>query len=197
MEEDDDYRPSDNGSDSETEDSDKDKAQPKGKCFTQDQDWNGDEVEDQALKQALALSLEAFVDMGKSERILKSTLDPSDNGDQRKGYNNRNNTKEKNHKDTHQISGSNNMRKRHRKGWKDQLQFTDDDIATFFSLIDEQGKGMFSVTELEHIACCHDFTWSEQEIFDMINIFDSNKDGQLDLPEFRAVFVLGNMMKTP
>lgn len=43
----------------------------------------------------------------------------------------------------------------------------------------EERKGNISLADLERVAKSHDFVWSKEEFQDMINIFDSNKDGHV------------------
>ncbi|MCO5574745.1 hypothetical protein L7F22_028535 [Adiantum nelumboides] len=85
-----------------------------------------------------------------------------------------------------QVSDKKGGATKRRKGV--QEQFTAEEIPAIFAIIDEQGNGKFSVAELERVVRSHDFTWSKQEIADMIDIFDSDKDGQLDLREFQSIF---------
>lgn len=169
--EDEDYMPNDSGSNSDTDDSNNNEEASYPGI---QQDANADDDEDRALQQALALSLETSVDdiTGVRSRVSQTR-------------------KNKRH-----VSNKNDKTKKRKKGQQEQ-QFTNDDIAAIFSLIDEQGKGKFSATDLNRVARLHDFTWSKQEISDMIDIFDHNKDGQLDLLEFQDVFGRTGMLKTP
>lgn len=169
--EDEDYMPIDSGSNSDTDDSNNNEEEA---CPGIQQDANADDDEDQALQQALALSLEASADdiTGIRTRVSQTP-------------------KNKRH-----VSNKNDKTKKRKKGQQEQ-QFTNDDIAAIFSLIDEQGKGKFSAADLKRVARLHDFNWSKQEIADMIDIFDHNKDGQLDLLEFQGVFGCTDMLKTP
>ncbi|KAJ7534954.1 hypothetical protein O6H91_12G012000 [Diphasiastrum complanatum] len=38
---------------------------------------------------------------------------------------------------------------------------------------------------MERISVAHDFTWDQAQIQDMIDLFDTDMDGQLSLEDFR------------
>ncbi|KAH7351548.1 hypothetical protein KP509_19G002400 [Ceratopteris richardii] len=127
--------------------------------------------EEQALQQAIALSLGTPVAgdeadaNGKVSKSSRRKVEPHEKKDRRK----------------------------RKKG--SQEQFTMDEIASIFAVIDERGNGKFSKIELEGIVRSFDFSWSKQEIADMIDIFDDNKDGQLDICEFQNMFGRLNMLQ--
>lgn len=45
------------------------------------------------------------------------------------------------------------------------------------------------------MAAAHDFTWSSIELRDMIDCFDSDGDGKLNLDDFRRLAGRCNMIK--
>ncbi|XP_002993071.2 uncharacterized protein LOC9652239 [Selaginella moellendorffii] len=47
-----------------------------------------------------------------------------------------------------------------------------------------QGRRGLSLRELQQAASAHNFTWTKQELQDMIRIFDTDQDGMLNLDEF-------------
>ncbi|MCO5556918.1 hypothetical protein L7F22_010473 [Adiantum nelumboides] len=169
---DDDYVPS---SSSDSQDSDgydtQDDCDFQGAGLQVQQDQVLDLDEDQAIEQAIALSLQIPADtVTKTKSKVPRTQ-----------------------RNKRQVSDKKGSATKRRKGV--QEQFTAEEIAAIFSIIDEQGNGKFSVAELERVVRFHDFTWSKQEIADMIDIFDSDKDGQLDLPEFQSIFGRMNMLR--
>ncbi|KAI5080617.1 hypothetical protein GOP47_0003800 [Adiantum capillus-veneris] len=169
---DDDYVPS---SSSDSQDSDdyetSDDYGPKDAVPQVQQENHGEFDEDQALEKAIELSLQTPADnVTDTRRKVPRTQ-----------------------RNKRQVCDKKGTAKRRRKGA--QGQFTVEEIAAVFAIIDEQGNGKFSVAELERVVRSHDFTWSKQEIADMIDIFDSNKDGQLDLPEFQSIFGRMNMLR--
>lgn len=49
----------------------------------------------------------------------------------------------------------------------------------FFLVFAEVGKGGISLRDLRRVAASHDFTWTDEEMRDMIQFFDSNGDGKV------------------
>lgn len=48
-----------------------------------------------------------------------------------------------------------------------------------FAMLAESEKGGLSLADLRRVAIANDFTWSEDELADMIHCFDSNGDGKV------------------
>lgn len=86
--------------------------------------------------------------------------------------------------------------KRQRKKTKsvNTIQLTEDEVIAYFFYFDEAGKGKITVRDLERVALAHDFTWSKQELSEMINAFDKDSDRQLNLEDFKAIAARCNMV---
>ncbi|KAH9627466.1 hypothetical protein KSS87_006157 [Heliosperma pusillum] len=120
--------------------------------------------EDEALKQALALSLKDLGDNpdlqhGKSPQSSKKRTTS---------------IKEKSRDHFHED----NTYRRKRKLFTSRVQMTDDDLVIHFCQIDEVGKGGITVRDVERMAATHDFNWTDKELSDMIRCFDSDRDGK-------------------
>ncbi|XP_022159280.1 uncharacterized protein LOC111025692 isoform X2 [Momordica charantia] len=126
-----------------------------------------DEDDDNALRQAIELSLR---DSGvNSDAQVQGAIE---------------NVKRKNVK-TQKITGG--MK---RKGsFTSRMQMNEDELIVNFYYFDELWKGSISVSDMKRVAAAHDFTWSDQELKDMIDCFDSDGDGKgkLSLCCFRTL----------
>ncbi|XP_006652574.1 uncharacterized protein LOC102701073 [Oryza brachyantha] len=80
---------------------------------------------------------------------------------------------------------------------KGRIQLTEDDVIAFFFSFDEVGKGYITPWDLERMATVHDFTWTDYEISKMIHCFDSDRDGKINLEDFRAIVSRCNMLQEP
>ncbi|XP_074263163.1 uncharacterized protein LOC141585972 [Silene latifolia] len=139
--------------------------------------------EDEALKQALALSLKDLGEIpdtqhGKSPQSSKKRTTSS---------------KEKS---CDHFQQDNNTNKRKRKLFTSRVQMTDDDLVIHFCQIDEVGKGGITIRDVERMAATHDFNWTDKELSDMIRCFDSDRDGKLTLDDFRSIVQRCNMLQT-
>jgi Ca2+-binding EF-hand superfamily protein len=45
----------------------------------------------------------------------------------------------------------------------------------------DRGRGQLSAADVRHVAEAHDFTWSDEQIEDMVGMFDGNHDGLVSL----------------
>lgn len=45
----------------------------------------------------------------------------------------------------------------------------------------EAGKGTVTIRDLERAAITHDFSWTDNELVDMIRCFDSDRDGRVSI----------------
>ncbi|KAL3691989.1 hypothetical protein R1sor_005640 [Riccia sorocarpa] len=84
------------------------------------------------------------------------------------------------------AKGTGAPKQRKRKGGRD-LKFSEAEVDAYFAAIAGSGVGPISLQLLEKAAIAHDFIWSEEDLQDMIDVFDENDDGFLSLPEFRAM----------
>ncbi|XP_024169913.1 uncharacterized protein DDB_G0283697 isoform X1 [Rosa chinensis] len=128
--------------------------------------------DDEALKQAIALSLQDSAVSG----VVKANVN------ERKGEN-----------QIQQDSG----RKRKNSQFASRLQMTEDEFVLHFFQFDEKCNGGISARDLERVAIAHDFMWTDKEVADMIHLFDSDGDAKLSLEDFRKIVVRCNMIKAP
>ncbi|XP_021864300.1 uncharacterized protein [Spinacia oleracea] len=126
--------------------------------------------EDEALKQAIALSLK---NTGETSDLQHAGLSQSDN-----------------------HSPVVNTRKKKRP-FKSRVQMTEDDLVINFCQFDEAGKGSITLRDLQKMAASHDFSWTDKELADMIRCFDSDRDGKLTLDDFRNIILRCNMLQVP
>ncbi|TMW93022.1 hypothetical protein EJD97_012286 [Solanum chilense] len=86
-------------------------------------------------------------------------------------------------------------RKRKQQQTRNRVQMTEDDLIMHFFQFDEAGKGSISFRDLQKMVVSHDFTWSDEDMANMIRCFDSNGDGKLSLDDFRKIVVRCNMIQ--
>ncbi|XP_027906600.1 caltractin-like [Vigna unguiculata] len=131
--------------------------------------------DDEALRQAIALSLQ---DSAEGSRL------PDQN------VLNINKTDKKGNNQTQEDKG----RKKNKKSFASRLQLTEDELIGHFFQLDEAGKGTLNVRDIQRAAAAHDFLWTDKELVDMIRCFDSDGDGKLCLDDFRKIMVRCNMI---
>ncbi|XP_065859297.1 probable calcium-binding protein CML17 [Euphorbia lathyris] len=83
---------------------------------------------------------------------------------------------------------------RKKKSFNSRVQMTEDELILHFFQFDESGKGFLTVRDLERVSIAHDFIWTDKELADMINCFDSDGDGKLSLDDFRKIAGRCNMI---
>ncbi|KAG7558147.1 EF-hand domain [Arabidopsis suecica] len=76
-----------------------------------------------------------------------------------------------------------------------KMQMTQDELVIYFCQFDEAGKGFITLRDVAKMATVHDFTWTQEELQDMIRCFDMDKDGKLRLDEFRTIVSRCRMLK--
>ncbi|XP_043715847.1 serrate RNA effector molecule homolog [Telopea speciosissima] len=86
-------------------------------------------------------------------------------------------------------------KKKRRKMHTARVQMTEDEVILNFYQFDEAGKDRITVRDLQRVAIAHDFTWTDKEMMDMINSFDSDGDGKLSLEDFRRIVLRCNMIQ--
>ncbi|MBA0685826.1 hypothetical protein Goari_013471 [Gossypium aridum] len=77
-----------------------------------------------------------------------------------------------------------------------RMQMTDDEMVVHFFHFDEAGKGSISMRDLRRVAVAHDFMWTDKELAEMIQCFDTDSDGKLNLDDFRKIVSRCNMLRT-
>ncbi|KAK9095443.1 hypothetical protein Scep_026912 [Stephania cephalantha] len=139
--------------------------------------------EDEALRQAIALSLE---DMGRPSGELCSSSGKNMKKDPLSGI-----------KKGSSSAQENDTRKIRRKRDAKRVQMTEEQVITHFFNLDGSGRGGIRVKDLRRAAAAHDFTWTDNEINDMIHCFDSDGDGKLNLEDFRSIICRLRMLQNP
>ncbi|CAI9279418.1 unnamed protein product [Lactuca saligna] len=139
--------------------------------LSENSDFVGDD-DDDALMKAIALSLQdspGFLDVTSKTPPQKSDSKVS-------------------HVEKKQIVRKDDSGNRKRKNWfASRVQMTEDELILHFFQFDEVGKGGIGVRDLRRVAASHDFTWTDEEMGDMIQFFDSNGDGKLSLEDFTKI----------
>ncbi|CAA7391596.1 unnamed protein product [Spirodela intermedia] len=82
-----------------------------------------------------------------------------------------------------------------RKGNTKRPQMTKDELVAYFFSFDEGGSGNIRLRDLMRVASAHDFRWTDEEMADMIHLFDSNGDDKLSLDDFSKIVSRCNMLK--
>ncbi|CAL9006739.1 unnamed protein product [Prunus brigantina] len=139
--------------------------------------------DDEALKQAIAMSLQGSVEVSAvahSGPLQRSNVD---------------NAKVNERKGNNQIPEDTGRKRK--KSFASRLQMTEDELVLHFFQFDENCNGGLSLRDLQRVATGHDFMWTDKELADMICCFDSDGDGKLSLDEFRKIVVRCNMIKEP
>ncbi|CAN1332048.1 hypothetical protein LINPERPRIM_LOCUS35571 [Linum perenne] len=94
-------------------------------------------------------------------------------------------------------------RMKNKKSFSSRVKMTEDDLILYFFQFDEcrnhlmkpsmvagnaeRGSGVITRRDLQRVATVHDFIWSDKELADMMNYFDGDGDGKLNLVDFRNV----------
>lgn len=145
--------------------------------------WDFADDDDEALKQAIALSLQdsaGFTDESNIASQSSFTNPIGGTTDARAG--------------NPHIPEDMGKRKR-KKSINSRVQMTEDELILHFFQFDEAGHGNINLRDLERMAVAHDFMWSEKEMADMILHFDSDGDGKLSLEDFRKIAGRCNMIQ--
>ncbi|TXG62653.1 hypothetical protein EZV62_009647 [Acer yangbiense] len=150
----------------------KDKSpKPKKKAPVRKQLASSDHIdeEDDELMQALSLSLQL------STEVSGPTL---------------------NERKTNAGSREDARKGKRKKSFTSRVQMTEDEVVLHFFQFDGSEKGGLSTTDIRRVATAHDFTWTDDELADMIRCFDSDRDGMLNLDDFRKIVSRCNMLRT-
>ncbi|TYG44345.1 hypothetical protein ES288_D11G090600v1 [Gossypium darwinii] len=71
-----------------------------------------------------------------------------------------------------------NARSKRKKSFTSRMQMTEDEMVVHFFHFDEAGKGSISMRDLRRVAIAHDFIWTDKELAEMIQCFDTDGDGK-------------------
>ncbi|KAL4338366.1 hypothetical protein HN51_048533 [Arachis hypogaea] len=153
------------------------KAKVSGKkhCNRNSEYVDGDD-EDEALRQAIALSLQ---DSGVEDSSFKHVVKNITKSEKKRNIQNQ----------------EDKERKKNKKSFASRLQMTEDELIVHFFQLDEAGKGTVSMRDLQRAAIAHDFSWTDKELVDMIRCFDSDGDGRITLDDFRKIAVRCNLIR--
>ncbi|CAN4125874.1 unnamed protein product [Withania somnifera] len=167
-----------------------------------DTDFVNDDV---ALMQAIALSLQdsaGFLNLANKVPMQGADADSTNKDNKgkaslKKVSNEKASLKKaSNEKEVGTINQEDATGKRKRKQQtRNRVQMTEDDLIMHFFQFDEAGKGNISFRDLQRMAVSHDFTWSDEDMANMIRCFDSDGDGKLTLDDFRKIVVRCNMIQ--
>ncbi|KAJ8573333.1 hypothetical protein K7X08_009844 [Anisodus acutangulus] len=150
--------------------------------------------DDNALMQAIALSLQDSA--GSLNLANKVPMQGTDADSANKASNKKASLKNASNKKVGSCNQEDTAGKRKRKQQtRNRVQMTEDDLIMHFFQFDEAGKGSISLRDLRRMAVSHDFTWSDEEMTNMIRCFDSDGDGKLSLDDFRKIVVRCNMIQ--
>ncbi|XP_068651142.1 uncharacterized protein [Aristolochia californica] len=140
---------------------------------------DSDFIEDEtALQQAIALSLGGQPeDSGISPTSCRSGISGKEEGSS-----------------TRESTGR--RKKRNLMRSISRVQMTEDEMVAYFFSFDESGKENISLRDLRRMATLHDFTWTDNELVDMIDCFDSDRDGKLSLEDFRTVVTRCKLLRS-
>ncbi|XP_049380665.1 uncharacterized protein LOC125845233 isoform X2 [Solanum stenotomum] len=167
-----------------------------------DMDFVDDDV---ALMQAIALSLQdsaGFLNLANKVPMQGTDADSTKKDSNEKAFlkkvsNEKASLKKaSNEKDVGTCNQEDVTGKRKRKQQaRNREQMTEDDLIMHFFQFDEAGKGSISFRDLQKMVVSHDFTWSDEDLANMIRCFDSSGDGKLSLDDFRKIVVRCNMIQ--
>ncbi|MED6107409.1 hypothetical protein PIB30_013518 [Stylosanthes scabra] len=129
-------------------------------CNSNPEYIDGDD-EDEALKQAIALSLQDIGEDSSSKHVVKNIT--------------------KAEKKRNIQNQEDKERKKNKKSFASRLQMTEDELIVHFFQLDEAAKGTVSMRDLQRAAIAHDFSWTDKELLDMIRCFDSDGDGRVSI----------------
>ncbi|KAB1225272.1 hypothetical protein CJ030_MR1G028179 [Morella rubra] len=161
-------------------------SKPKKKVPAQKYLSKSDVDYDDALKQAIALSLGSAGVSGvvHSEASKCSEIDAMNDGlNEEKGAS--------------CFQEDTGKRKRKKSQFSSRLQMTEDELVMYFFQFDDEWKGGITMRDIKRFAIAHDFTWTEKELADMVHCFDSDRDGKLSLEDFQKIVGRCNMIKGP
>ncbi|XP_049380672.1 uncharacterized protein LOC125845233 isoform X3 [Solanum stenotomum] len=174
---------------------------------SEDEDDDGNfEVPKSQLKKAIALSLQdsaGFLNLANKVPMQGTDADSTKKDSNEKAFlkkvsNEKASLKKaSNEKDVgtcnqEDVTGK---RKRKQQQARNREQMTEDDLIMHFFQFDEAGKGSISFRDLQKMVVSHDFTWSDEDLANMIRCFDSSGDGKLSLDDFRKIVVRCNMIQ--
>ncbi|GER26367.1 calmodulin [Striga asiatica] len=124
------------------------------------------EDDDEALMQAIALSLQDTTNAAANDKRKEIPRSQNDSGKMKR-----------------------------KKPIGGRVKMTEDEMLVHFFQFDETGKGGFTLRDVQRLAMAHDFTWSEKELADMIYCFDTDGDGKINYDDFRKIVSGCNMLK--
>ncbi|TYI54645.1 hypothetical protein E1A91_D11G089500v1 [Gossypium mustelinum] len=198
IDDDEDYRPNDNEDDHDEDDDDKldgddDEEFPGSKTpQTQSRKKKMKNKGSRSKKKASVqkhLSSSDFIDDGDDELMKAIALSLKDSGEVLGAV-------PTVVQDATFTESKGNARSKRKKSFTSRMQMTEDEMVVHFFHFDEAGKGSISMRDLRRVAIAHDFIWTDKELAEMIQCFDTDGDGKLNLDDFRKIVSRCNMLRT-
>ncbi|XP_024392586.1 uncharacterized protein [Physcomitrium patens] len=152
-----------------------------------------DEDDEQyALRQALALSMGASVEA--ADFAVSSKKHKKRNTAKKRAAESMGLDPEDDLEDDAPSKPNKGKTKRKTQKMGNKRHYTEEEVDALFPIFDDRGRGRLTVNDLERVSTAHDFTWSTEELLDMIHLFNRNQNGVLDLEDFRNVATRCNLI---
>ncbi|XP_017615710.1 uncharacterized protein LOC108460646 isoform X1 [Gossypium arboreum] len=198
IDDDEDYRPNDNEDDHDEDDDDKldgdDEEEFLGSKTPQTQSRKN-KVKNKGSKSKKKASVQKhlsssdYIDDGDDELMKAIALSLKDSGEVLGAV-------PTDVQDATFTESKGNARSKRKKSFTSRVQMTEDEMVVHFFHFDEAGKGSISMRDLRRVAIAHDFMWTDKDLAEMIQCFDTDGDGKLDLDDFRKIVSRCNMLRT-
>ncbi|KAG4173738.1 hypothetical protein ERO13_A11G078900v2 [Gossypium hirsutum] len=198
IDDDEDYRPNDNEDDHDEDDDDKldgdDEEEFLGSKTPQTQSRKN-KVKNKGSKSKKKASVQKhlsssdYIDDGDDELMKAIALSLKDSGEVLGAV-------PTDVQDATFTESKGNARSKRKKSFTSRVQMTEDEMVVHFFHFDEAGKGSISMRDLRRVAIAHDFMWTDKDLAEMIQFFDTDGDGKLDLDDFRKIVSRCNMLRT-
>ncbi|KAG8477350.1 hypothetical protein CXB51_030993 [Gossypium anomalum] len=219
IDDDEDYRPNDNEDDHDEDDDDKldgdDEEEFPGSKTPQTQSRKN-KVKNKGSKSKKKASVQKhlsssdYIDDGDDELMKAIALSLKDSGEVLGAV-------PADVQDATFTESKGNARSKRKKSFTSRMQMTEDEMVVHFFHFDgnflhyfhfalyllvmdvhqqEAGKGSISMRDLRRVAIAHDFMWTDKDLADMIQCFDTDDDGKLNLDDFRKIVSRCNMLRT-
>ncbi|TYH99803.1 hypothetical protein ES332_A11G090700v1 [Gossypium tomentosum] len=198
IDDDEDYRPNDNEDDHDEDDDDKldgdDEEEFLGSKTPQTQSRKN-KVKNKGSKSKKKASVQKhlsssdYIDDGDDELMKAIALSLKDSGEVLGAV-------PTDVQDATFTESKGNARSKRKKSFNSRVQMTEDEMVVHFFHFDEAGKGSISMRDLRRVAIAHDFMWTDKDLAEMIQCFDTDGDGKLDLDDFRKIVSRCNMLRT-
>ncbi|XP_017615711.1 uncharacterized protein LOC108460646 isoform X2 [Gossypium arboreum] len=181
IDDDEDYRPNDNEDDHDEDDDDKldgdDEEEFLGSKTPQTQSRKN-KVKNKGSKSKKKASVQKhlsssdYIDDGDDELMKAIALSLKDSGEVLGAV-------PTDVQDATFTESKGNARSKRKKSFTSRVQMTEDEMVVHFFHFDEAGKGSISMRDLRRVAIAHDFMWTDKDLAEMIQCFDTDGDGKI------------------